>query len=449
MSYAVILAGLIATLPIAWGDDVPETPADRYRRLAVDYESAVAAPSGRLHTDKEGKGPNPTDRKATDPRAYAARFLKLAEDDPGSPAALDALGWVLRHVHAGPEVEMAVVQLRKRHLQDVRLGELCCLMTPSIPSETGERLLRQVIEESPHRGAREQACLALALYETRLARVARRVRQANSEQKKRSIEALGLARYEQIAGLDPTTLNRQTDHWLQRLVDEDATTLRGATIRTFLTLLSTDPAPAADQVLRRIIEVNPDRDIQDEAQWGLAIRQIESARLAAAMTTASLDLRRRLIREWGEDNIAHLERTAPPVRAREIDRLLLQLADHAGDRALPRTAFELMAILTRLSGNSSEKAYHTNVEPLLRRVSQANPERRARAVASFSLAKWEIGLAQEVASLKLAPRQAVNYWVARLGEKRAEQLRGLDPSILNEDAERLLHARCARLRRNP
>ena len=170
----------------------------------------------------------------------------------------------------------------------------------------------------------------------------------------------------------------------------------------------------------------------------LAIRQIESARLAAMITTASPDTRQRLMQDWGPDNVAYLERTTPSARAVEIDRLLLQLADHTGDRALPRTAFELMAIFTRLSSNSSEKAYHTNVEPLLRRVSETNPDRRARAVASFSLAKWEIGLAQEVAVLKLAPRQAVDYWVARLGEERAEQLGGHDPSILNEDAERLL-----------
>jgi hypothetical protein len=31
MRNAVILARLIATIPIAWGDDAPETPAGQYR----------------------------------------------------------------------------------------------------------------------------------------------------------------------------------------------------------------------------------------------------------------------------------------------------------------------------------------------------------------------------------------------------------------------------------
>ena len=226
MRNAVILAGLIATLPIAWCDDVPGTLADRYRRLAADYESAVVASSGSLRTKKEGEGPDAADRRATDARAYAARFLELAKVHPDSPAALDALGWVLRHLHGGPEVEMAVLQLGDRHFQDDRLGELCALLTPSVPSETGERLLRRLIEASPHRGVREQACLALAFYETRLGNQARCARAANPEQEGRWIKALGQARYDQLVGLDPPTLNRQTDHWLRRLVDEDATILR-------------------------------------------------------------------------------------------------------------------------------------------------------------------------------------------------------------------------------
>jgi hypothetical protein len=121
-------------------------------------------------------------------------------------------------------------------------------------------------------------------------------------------------------------------------------------------------------------------------------REIGCDDWSTMITTASPDARRRLMEDWGRDRVAHLEGTAPPARAVEIDRLLLQLADHAGDRALPGTAFDLMAIFRRLSGNASEKAYHANVEPLLRRASETHPDRRARAVASFSLAKWEIGL---------------------------------------------------------
>ena len=118
----------------------------------------------------------------------------------------DALGWVLRHVQDGPEVETAVLKIGERHLQDDRLGDLCAVLTRLAPSETGERLLRRVIEASPHRGVREQAYLGLAFYETRLGKLTRRVRSAPPEQKERWIKALGQARYDRLASLDPAIL---------------------------------------------------------------------------------------------------------------------------------------------------------------------------------------------------------------------------------------------------
>ena len=239
--------------------------------------------------------------------------------------------------------------------------------------------------------------------------------------------------------LDPTSLNHQTEQLLRRLLNEDATILRGDKIRTFLLLLSANPAPAADSILRRIREINPRREVQEEARWALAIRLVESAGLAAMIGTCSPESRQRLIQHWGPDRIAKLEGTDPSIRALEVEELLLRLTDHANDRALPRICFELMAIYTRLPAeDQAERAYHSSAERLLRLISETNPDRRVRATACFSLAKYQMGLAQEVARLKLSPRQSLEYWIIRLGRERAEQLGELDPAALNKHAEQLL-----------
>ncbi|MFI5456206.1 MAG: TlpA family protein disulfide reductase [Isosphaerales bacterium] len=440
MRNAVILAGFIAIIPVAWAnDDAPETPAEQYRRLAAEYESALNSSSGRPRMEQAGQSRDAPDRRPHDPRAYATRFLKLAEDHPEGPAAFDALTWVLRHIRSGPEVEKAIKRLGEQHVKNEKLGDVCGLLIRSALSGTGELLLRRILEESPHRAVREQACLCLAFYETRLAQEARRLRSVKPEQRDRWIKALGQARVEQLLRLDPASLNQQTEHLLRRLRDEDATILRGEKIRTFLFLLSTNHAPAADSILRRILEINPHREVQEEARWALAIHQVESARLAAMIRTASPEARRQLVQDWGQDCVAPLEGTDPSIRAAEVERLLLRLADHADDRALPDISFHLMAIYTRLpNGDWAERAYHRNAERLLRRISETNPDRRVRAMACFSLAKYQVGLAQEVARLKLAPRQSVVYWIARLGRERAEQLGELDPVTLSKDAEQLL-----------
>jgi len=431
----VILAVFIATIPVAWAnDDGPETAARQYRTLVAEYESALKVSSGRPAT--AGASRNAPDRGPHDARTYAARFLKLAEDYPEGTAAFDALNWILRHVRSGPEVERAIKRLEERHLQNEKMGDVCGLLIPSALSGTGERLLHRILAESPHREVREQACLCLALCETRLAREAGRLRSVKPEQRERWIKALGQARVDQLSKLDPASLDQQTELLLRRLRDEDATILRGEKIRTFLFLLSNSPAPAADSVLRRILETNPHREVQEEARWALVIHEMESARLAAMIRTASPEARRRLVQDWGQNRVAKLEGTGPSVRAAEIERHLLLLAVNADGPALPYVSFQLMAIYTTLGGNSG--AYHRNAERLLRRISENNPDRRSRAMASFALAKYQAGLAQEVARLKLAPRQGVDYWIARLGRESTEQLGQLDPVTLNKDAQQLL-----------
>ncbi len=437
MRNAVILAGFIATVPVAWADsDGPEMAAEEYRRLAGEYESALTAVAGRPPAATAGEGRDVQDRGPRDPRTYAVRFLKLAKDFPDVPAAFDALTWVLRHIRSGPEVENAIQRLGERHVQNDKMCDVCGLLIPSALWGTGELLLRRVLEQSPHREAREQACLCLALYETRLAHEAGRLRSVKPEQKERWIKAIGQARVEQLLRLDPASLNRQTELLLQRLRDEDATILRGEKIRTFLLLLGSNPAPAADPILRRILETNPHREVQEEARWALAIRQVELAGPAAMIKTASPEARRRLVQAWGQDRVTQLESTDQSARVAEIERLLLALAADAHDRALPLVAFQLMAIYTRLGGDAG--AYHSNAERLLRRISETNPDRRSRAMACFALAKYQIGLAEEAARLKLAPRPSVDYSIARLGQERAEQLLELNLQTLNKDAEQLL-----------
>ncbi len=440
MKSAVVLAGFVMIVPMAWADaDLPETPAQQYHALAAEYESALRARLGRPRTEKAGEGPSAPNLKAPDPRACAARFLKLAELYPDDPAAMDCLDWVLRHVRTGPEVEAALRRLGERYIQSDRMGDFSALLIGSALQGTGEALLRRILEESPHPAVREQACLSLAFYEARLANEARRLKAYKPEQRERFNRALGQARVEQVLSLDPTSLDQSADRRLRRLVDGDAKILGGEKIGgAYLSLLSNNPSPAADSILRRILETNRHRGIQDEARWALAIRQMESARLSAMIKTASTETRRQLIEDWGQDRVAQLEGIDASTRAAEIEGLLERLTDDDADKALPRFGVELISIYTRLASGAREAAYHKNAERLLRRIVESNPDRSSRGRACYSLARYQIGLAKEVSRLKLDPRGSLEYWVTRLGRDRAEQLNGFDPLQLNGDAERLL-----------
>ena len=207
MKSAVVMVGFLGFVPIAWADaDVPETPAQQYRALAAEYECASLR---RPQSARAGDGPGAPNSKPPDPRAYAARFLKLADLYPDDPVAIDSLDWVLRHVRSGSEVEAALKRLEERYLQSDRMGDFCPLLIGSALQGTGEALLRRVLEESPHPAVREQACLSMAFYQTRLSSEARRLRAYKPEQRDRWIKALGQARVEHVLSMDPASLDQE------------------------------------------------------------------------------------------------------------------------------------------------------------------------------------------------------------------------------------------------
>jgi thiol-disulfide isomerase/thioredoxin len=439
MKIAVALVWLVLIFPfLPTHADAQETPAERFRSLSAEYESALRTSLGRPRADG-ARARNATNELSPDPRVYAKRFLKLAKDYPDDPSALDSLDWILRHVRTGLEMDGALRLLGERYIQSDRLGDFCSLLIGSALQGTSEPLLVRIMEESTHPAVREEACLCLALSESRLANEARRLRAYKPEQRERWIKALGQARVGEVLGLDPASLDQKADRQLQRLLDEDAKILRSEKIGgAYLSLLSINPSPAADSIVRVILETNPRREIKDEARWALAIRLMESARLTAMIKTASLEARRLLVQDWGQGRVAKLEAIDPSVRARELEDLLQTISDENASKALPRFATELMSNFARLPTGAREAAYHKNAERLLRRIAETNPDRSSRGRASYSLARFQIGLANEVARLKLSPDASLAYLVSRLGRERAEQLKGLDPLELNGDAERLL-----------
>ncbi len=100
---------------------------------------------------------------------YAPRVLALAEADPGDPASVDALIWVLKlrdRVGAHdqeiyPYFERAVALLRD-HLKDARVDAVVYrLMSPAF-TPASEEFLRSALENGPDRDVRGRACLNLA-----------------------------------------------------------------------------------------------------------------------------------------------------------------------------------------------------------------------------------------------------------------------------------------------
>jgi hypothetical protein len=146
------------------GQTEPATPAEQYQSLLKELESQPEDLSN-ARTFEERK--QASERLATLP----LRFLKLAEDNPKDPVALDALIQTVSMVNStafpagGKDSpgERALKLLVRDHVRSDRLGKVCQQVLFGF-HKSHETFLRAVLEKNPHREVQALACLSLAQF---------------------------------------------------------------------------------------------------------------------------------------------------------------------------------------------------------------------------------------------------------------------------------------------
>ena len=97
------------------------------------------------------------------PDEFAARFLKLAEDNAKDAVGLDAAAWLVQNVGSGAESQKAVEILISNHVKNPKIGPVCLPLLYS-GSPEAEKFVRAVLEKNPTKEAQGLACYALARY---------------------------------------------------------------------------------------------------------------------------------------------------------------------------------------------------------------------------------------------------------------------------------------------
>jgi hypothetical protein len=104
-------------------------------------------------------------RFAEQRHGLAARFLKLAEDNPKDVAGLDALVWLLANDGSSRPAERAADLLLAHHAASAKTVDVARSSIARIPCPAAEKLLRGLAEraEDPAMQRRVQTCLAALL----------------------------------------------------------------------------------------------------------------------------------------------------------------------------------------------------------------------------------------------------------------------------------------------
>jgi hypothetical protein len=160
---ALLLLQAAAVLRPALG-----TPADDFQTILKEFNTQGFA-LRQSKTDEEREQAVARVEKLT------ARLMEIAEQNPKTPVAMDALIQVVIHEmwmenntpHQGKEADSpapkAIATLLRDHIQSDKAGEACRRLGYGFRKEC-ETFLRAVLESSPHRDVRGLACLRLAQF---------------------------------------------------------------------------------------------------------------------------------------------------------------------------------------------------------------------------------------------------------------------------------------------
>jgi peroxiredoxin len=167
--------GLVPALwlaTMAWALDEPtgkpppgvsaETPSDQYRALLKAYQSAIEEFSKAYRDAKtDAERQDVFKAKYPQPKAFASRFLELAEAHPDDPAALDALIWVAGNATFEPDGTRAIEGLARDHARSEKLAPVVQRLA-QLGAPAAQPLFRAAADQSDNHEVKAWSLYGLA-----------------------------------------------------------------------------------------------------------------------------------------------------------------------------------------------------------------------------------------------------------------------------------------------
>jgi RNA polymerase sigma-70 factor (ECF subfamily) len=216
----------------------------RVKALLREYQEKEEAFGNAYREAKTDEARKALADGRADPASYAGAMLQLAELDPGTPAAEEALIWIVTHLGWGSMVERAKEMIVRHHIRSDRLGPVLERRINQAGSRITERLLRDALAKNPDRKIRGLACYHLGQFLEGQASYIRLGRMFDPEHRKAveipiQKESWGQDFEERLLKLDPESLEREAASFYERVIAEFAD----------IPLPNPFPHPTGDQLL--------------------------------------------------------------------------------------------------------------------------------------------------------------------------------------------------------
>jgi hypothetical protein len=173
------VVALLALLPAAGArgspddqnkPDKPGTPAEQYQALVKEFNQAREEYFNAARQAKTAEERRTAQEKLPRPQKYADRFMKVAEEHPQDPVAVDALLWVSLNARGTTPAKKAQDRLFAEHADNPKLGKLLEMLS-YFPTEDTRKALRDLAAKSSNKEVQGQAVYYLGKsYRNQMAR---------------------------------------------------------------------------------------------------------------------------------------------------------------------------------------------------------------------------------------------------------------------------------------
>jgi hypothetical protein len=250
------------------------TPAEQYRALVNEYETAVRNSIKAYRAAKtDAERAKVLREQYPQPAKLAPRFLALADKYPKDPAALDAILWVCNYASRTLAAKddapsRAITLLRRYHLRSERLGGVCQSLAHR-PDRQTQDFLRAVLEKSPHKDVQGEACVALAESVQRRAALVRQLKQ-NAQTAAQYARAYGKQAVEELRKEDADKLQAESKALYTDLTKKYLAEMKPDRVAALLQRFTYNPDETGERVLRQLLANDSRREVQGVAGLYLA-----------------------------------------------------------------------------------------------------------------------------------------------------------------------------------
>lgn len=208
---------VVALLAPALAAQQPDSPADQYKALLREHQTAVDAYFKAIRQAKTDQERGEAYKLYPEPAKFAARFLDLAEKHPKDPVAVDSLLWIVTNTRGlgSDKSRNRALELLRDHVTSEKLGRFCQGAGYSL-GKGEETLLRLIADKSPHAAVQGQALLALGKMLTRLQEAVERAK-AQPDTVKFLERQYGAEGAKEILARDPKELAKEAEQLLERV----------------------------------------------------------------------------------------------------------------------------------------------------------------------------------------------------------------------------------------